>query len=66
MPGVVAAVAVAVGAKVTRGELLLTLEAMKMETAVGAECDGEVGELLVRPGQTVDVKDLLVVLTPRH
>jgi pyruvate carboxylase len=65
MPGVVASVAVTAGAKVTRGELLLTLEAMKMETAVRAECDGEVGELLVRPGQAVDVKDLLVVLTPR-
>jgi pyruvate carboxylase len=65
MPGVVAAVAVTAGAKVTRGELLLTLEAMKMETAVRAECDGEVAEVLVRPGQAVDVKDLLLVLTPR-
>ena len=42
--------------------MLLTLEAMKMETAVRAESDGEVAEVLARPGQTVEVKDLLVVL----
>ena len=45
-----------------RGELLLTLEAMKMETAVRAEVAGEVAEVLVRPGQAVDAKDLLLVL----
>jgi pyruvate carboxylase len=62
MPGVVATVKAAVGAKVARGEPLLTLEAMKMETAVRAESDGEVAEVLARPGQAVDAKDLLVVL----
>jgi len=62
MPGVVATVKAAVGAKVVRGDLLLTLEAMKMETAVRAESDGEVAEVLARSGQAVDVKDLLVVL----
>jgi pyruvate carboxylase len=35
---------------------------MKMETAVRAEADGEVVEVLVGPGATVDLKDLLVVL----
>src|ERR1700737_2781991 len=40
MPGVIASVKAAVGARVARGELLLTLEAMKMETAVRAESDG--------------------------
>jgi pyruvate carboxylase len=62
MPGTVTTLAVAPGAKVARGDALLTLEAMKMQTAVRAESDGEVGEVLVRPGQAVDVKDLLVVL----
>ena len=62
MPGVVAIVSVAPGAKVARGDALLTLEAMKMETTVRTECDGEVAEVLVRPGQAVEVKDLLVVL----
>ena len=50
------------GAKVARGDMLLTLEAMKMETAVRAESEGEVAEVLAKPGQTVDVKDLLAVL----
>jgi pyruvate carboxylase len=62
MPGVVATVKASVGAQVARGELLLTLEAMKMETAVRAESAGEVAEVLARPGQAVDAKDLLVVL----
>ena len=50
------------GAKVARGDVLVTLEAMKMETAVRAEADGEVTEVLVQAGQAVDAKDLLVVL----
>jgi pyruvate carboxylase len=62
MPGNVATVATAVGRKVTRGEVLITLEAMKMETAVRAETDGEVAEVVVKPGTQVDAKDLLVVL----
>jgi pyruvate carboxylase len=62
MPGTVTTVAVAVGARVARGALLLTLEAMKMETAVRAESDGEVAEIVVKPGDAVDLKDLLVVL----
>ena len=64
MPGVVATVAVVAGARVARGDALLTLEAMKMETAVRAEAEGEVAEVAVRPGQSVDAKDLLVVLRP--
>ena len=48
--------------KVTRGEVLITLEAMKMETAVRAEMDGEVAEVVTKPGAQVDAKDLLVVL----
>jgi len=63
MPGTVATVTAAVGRKVARGDVLLTLEAMKMETAVRAESDGEVLEVLAHPGQQVDAKDLLVVLS---
>ena len=62
MPGVVLTVSAAVGAPVARGQALLTLEAMKMQTAVRAEAAGEVAEILVQPGQAVDAKDLLVVL----
>jgi len=47
---------------VSRGDTLLTLEAMKMQTAVRAEVAGEVAEVLTRPGEAVDAKDLLLVL----
>ncbi len=62
MPGTIATVAVKVGQKVARGETLLTLEAMKMEAAVRAEKGGTVNEVLAKPGQQVDAKDLLVVI----
>jgi pyruvate carboxylase len=62
MPGTIATVSVAMGQKVARGDLLVTLEAMKMETSVRAEADGMVAEVLARPGLQVDAKDLLIVL----
>ena len=63
MPGTVASVAVVPGRKVARGELLLTLEAMKMETAVRAPAGGEVTEVLVRAGQAVEARDLLLIVS---
>ena len=62
MPGNVVTVAVQPGQKLARGDTLVTLEAMKMEAAVRTERDAEVVEVLVRPGQHVDAKDLLVLL----
>ena len=50
------------GQAIARGDVLLTLEAMKMEAAVRAERDGAVAEVVVRAGQHVEAKDLLVVL----
>ncbi len=61
MPGTVATVPVHAGQTIRRGEVIVTLEAMKMETTVRAERDGTVKEVLVRPGQQVDTKDLLIV-----
>jgi pyruvate carboxylase len=61
MPGTVGTVAVSAGQKVARGDVLLTLEAMKMETAVRAENAGTISEVLARPGMRVDAKDLLIV-----
>jgi pyruvate carboxylase len=61
MPGTIVTVAVHAGQDLSRGEVLLTLEAMKMETTVRAERDGTVKEILVRPGLQVDAKDLLIV-----
>jgi pyruvate carboxylase len=62
MPGTIATVKAIVGQKVTKGDLLLTMEAMKMETSVRAEADGTVSEVLAKPGLLVDAKDLLVLL----
>ena len=62
MPGLVSSIAVKVGETVGEGDVLLTIEAMKMETAVHAEEGGEVAEILVSPGQQVDAKDLLIRL----
>jgi pyruvate carboxylase len=61
MPGTVTTVAVKPGSKVVRGDVLLTLEAMKMQAMVRAECDAEIAEVLVRPSSQVDAKDLLIV-----
>jgi pyruvate carboxylase len=63
MPGTIATVKATVGQKVAKGDLLLTMEAMKMETSVRAEADGTVAEVLVKPGMQVDAKDLLLVLS---
>ncbi|WP_435658435.1 pyruvate carboxylase [Brucella pituitosa] len=61
MPGVVSTVAVSQGQNVKAGDVLLSIEAMKMETALRAERDGSIAEVLVRPGEQIDAKDLLVV-----
>ncbi len=59
MPGMVASLAVAEGQKVKEGDVLMTLEAMKMETAIQAPTAGTVKRLPVKAGTQVDAKDLL-------
>ena len=60
MPGVVASVAVLTGAQVHAGDLLLTIEAMKMETGLHAERDAVIKAVHVTPGAQIDAKDLLI------
>ncbi len=60
MPGVVSGLGVKVGDKVFAGDVLCSIEAMKMETAIHAEFDGIVAEVTVKPGDQIDAKDLLV------
>lgn len=60
MPGMVASVAVNPGQKVKEGDTLLTLEAMKMFAAVAAPQAGVVEEVLVKVGDAVESKDLVV------
>jgi pyruvate carboxylase len=62
MPGLVVNVTVAAGDKVGKGQKLLTMEAMKMETTVYAEQAGNVAEVLVRRGSQVEGGDLLIRL----
>ncbi|WP_170441898.1 pyruvate carboxylase [Ruegeria arenilitoris] len=62
MPGVVSTVAVTAGQEVKEGDLLLTIEAMKMETGIHAERDATVKAVHVQPGGQIDAKDLLVEL----
>ena len=60
MPGVISSLAVAPGQRVTAGDVLCSIEAMKMETAIHADADGTVAEVLIKPGDQIDAKDLLV------
>jgi pyruvate carboxylase len=61
MPGTIATVAVTAGSKVSKGDLLVTIEAMKMETSVRSDREGTIAEVVTKPGETVDAKDLLFV-----
>jgi pyruvate carboxylase len=62
MPGKVSSVAVRTGQTVKKGERLLSIEAMKMETAVYSPRDGKIGEVSVEAGTAVESRDLLLVL----
>ena len=62
MPGVVATVAVTAGQTVREGDLLLTIEAMKMETGIHAERDATVKAVHVHAGGQIDAKDLMIEL----
>lgn len=50
------------GTKVAKGDKLLTMEAMKLQTTLYAPCDGTVEEVHAKVGDTVESKDLLVLI----
>lgn len=62
MPGAIASVAVVAGQKVNAGDMLLTIEAMKMETGIHADRAGTIKALHVHAGSQIDAKDLLIEL----
>jgi len=64
MPGRVVSVRVKVGDWVARGELLLTLEAMKMQNEFTAPSAGRVAEIRVQPGAVAAAGETLIVLKP--
>ncbi|GGE49755.1 pyruvate carboxylase [Agaricicola taiwanensis] len=61
LPGVVSTLAVAPGQTVKIGDVLLSIEAMKMETVLHAERNGTIAEVLVKAGDQIDSKDLLII-----
>jgi pyruvate carboxylase len=62
--GVITGIAVQVNQTVERGDKLMTLEAMKMQSNIYAPVAGRVTKLLVAPGQSVEAKDLLMTIAP--
>lgn len=62
LPGSVIKVMVTEGQAVKKGDVLLTLESMKMENSVQSEWDGTVQKINVVAGQTVMQDDLLIVI----
>ncbi|TVZ05577.1 ATP-grasp domain-containing protein [Trebonia kvetii] len=64
MPGTVLAVHVSAGERVTAGQPVLVVEAMKMEHTVTAPVDGVIAELTAKPGQQVTMDETLAVIGP--
>ena len=60
IPGLITSLSVNVGAKVSKGEKLLTLEAMKMQSTIYAPGNGTVEAIHAQVGDTVESKDLLI------
>jgi pyruvate carboxylase len=62
MPGMVASLAVTLNATVAKGDRILVMEAMKMQTTVYAPIAGKIIKVLVHPGEQVEAKDLLLLI----
>jgi pyruvate carboxylase len=62
MPGMVISIAVSEGDEVKKGDKLIVLEAMKMETTIQADHDGLVKQILVKTGTPVETGDLVMIV----
>lgn len=62
MPGVISTVSVNEGQTVKKGDLLLTIEAMKMETGIHVERNAKIKAVHVKPATQIDAKDLIIEL----
>ncbi|HMK36569.1 MAG TPA: acetyl-CoA carboxylase biotin carboxylase subunit [Desulfomonilaceae bacterium] len=60
MPGLITAICVDKDAYVRRGQELVRMESMKMESGVASPCDGQVEKILVQPGQAVETDEVLM------
>ena len=63
IPGVVVSVSVTPGDAVTAGQQLLVVEAMKMQNELRAPRDGTIERVAVGAGRTIEVGDLLLVIS---
>ncbi len=62
MPGTILDVKVNSGDTVTKGQVMMVLEAMKMENDIVAPCDGKVTSVVVKKGDTVNASDTLATV----
>ena len=62
MPGTILDVKVQNGQAVKKGDVLVVLEAMKMENEIMAPCDGTVGSVSVRKGDSVETQALICTI----
>lgn len=62
MPGTILDIKVQSGDKVTKGQVLMILEAMKMENEIMAPADGEIASVQVAKGASVNAGDVLVAI----
>ncbi|ERI92481.1 putative glutaconyl-CoA decarboxylase subunit gamma [Clostridiales bacterium oral taxon 876 str. F0540] len=62
MPGTIVGVNVKEGDKISKGDLLFVLEAMKMENEIVSPVDGTIASVQVSKGQSVNTEDLMAVI----
>ena len=62
MPGTILSVSVSAGQAVKSGQVIMVLEAMKMENEIVAPCDGTVKQVVVSKGSTVETDSVLAVI----
>lgn len=62
MPGTILDVKVNVGDSISKGQVIMVLEAMKMENDIVASCDGKITSVLVKKGDTVNASDALATI----
>ena len=61
-PGTILSVSVSEGKAVKAGDIIMVLEAMKMENEIAAPCSGTVTQVLVQKGSTVDTNAVLAII----
>jgi biotin carboxyl carrier protein len=62
MPGTILKITVSVGDRVKEGDVLIILEAMKMENEIMAPNDGVISQISVAVGASVETGDVLIVM----